>query len=644
MRAFAPFRGKLPAVNDFVLMLQGLVCLATLPVAIVAIIALVRTFKIAKLERRIDQLQSELARRAPAEHAAAAPIEAEIVADVAPDVMASSPVGPAAGAPFVKVESIPAAARGPTGGSVLEGVIGRRVLGWVAAVLLVFGTAFFLKYAYDNGWIGPLGQVSLGLIFGLALIVAGSRYDRSGWGIFSQMLTGTGIVVLYLATYSAFGFYRLLPQQAASAFLAVIVVESALLALRYEALSLGLVAVLGGLLTPLLMQSERDEYQAFFIYLALLNAGVLLLLTVRNWIAIGTLALIGTHGLYSLWHVQNYHPEKLPWALGFQTVLFGLYFSQAVICHVFRARIASVEDLVRLTLVAGYWFCSAYVLLKPDYEMWLGTLAVAMAAIYTASARLALARSPTNTRLLVILLAISMGHIATALPIEADARFVALGWAAEATALWWFGLRVKAWPLRVIAAVLAAMAVGRVVIWDSPLLVREPFALIFNGYALPSLLVAAAVIGSVVVARQFADRLTAPERPLLKVAAVIGIVLVWWVLSVDTYGWFVARGALPEADIQRWRWAGQLALSALWAVYASVLLALGFRLGRAHLRWLALVLYAVTVAKVFLFDMEQLAEFYRILAFFILAVLLGLAAWTYQRLQPAAPRPEGQTP
>ena len=84
-----------------------------------------------------------------------------------------------------------------------------------------------------------------------------------------------------------------------------------------------------------------------------------------------------------------------------------------------------------------------------------------------------------------------------------------------------------------------------------------------------------------------------------------------------------------------------MALSILWAVYASVLLALGFRLGKPHLRWMALALYALTVAKVFLLDMAELREFYRILAFFILAILLGGAAWAYQRLQPTA-KPKGE--
>jgi uncharacterized membrane protein len=622
-------------LTEILLTVIGLGCVVIVPVAILAVTAFIRTLRIERLERTVAELQADLGRRLITPHVD----NAEKVLDA---VVVEEPVAEAAKSSlFVP----PAAARSPTNhssvGTPLESLIGRHVLGWVAAVLLIFGTAFFLKYAYDNGWIGPLGQVSLGLLLGLALIVAGCRYDRRGWRIFSQMLTGSGTVVLYLSTYSAFGFYRLLPQQAASALLLVIVVESVLLAVLYEAPGLGLVAVLGGLLTPLLMQSERDEYQALFIYLTLLNAGVLVLLTFRNWLAIGTAVFLGTQGLYWLWHVQNYHPEKLAWALGLQAIVFGMFIGQAIVVHVFRGRKASTEDLVRVVLVSGYWFAAAYLLLKPDHHMWMGSLALAMAAIYVALAWLILARASNNTRLLVTLLAIGVAHIAIALPIEADARFVSLGWSALAATLWWFGLRIEAWPLRAMAGVLASLSAIRVLLRDSPFLVREPFLPIFNGYALPSLVVAALVIVSVLVGRRMRDRITVAERMPVDVAAVVGVGLVWWVLSIDTYSWFVSRGALPEADITRWRWGGQMALSILWAVYASVLLALGFRLGKPHLRWMALALYALTVAKVFLLDMAELREFYRILAFFILAILLGGAAWAYQRLQPTA-KPKGE--
>jgi uncharacterized membrane protein len=60
---------------------------------------------------------------------------------------------------------------------------------------------------------------------------------------------------------------------------------------------------------------------------------------------------------------------------------------------------------------------------------------------------------------------------------------------------------------------------------------------------------------------------------------------------------------------------------------------IGFRYRLAALRWLAIGLFGVTVVKVFLVDMATLSQIYRILAFFALAVILGLAWLAYQRVR-----------
>jgi uncharacterized membrane protein len=52
------------------------------------------------------------------------------------------------------------------------------------------------------------------------------------------------------------------------------------------------------------------------------------------------------------------------------------------------------------------------------------------------------------------------------------------------------------------------------------------------------------------------------------------------------------------------------------------------------LRWTGLGLFGLTVLKVFMFDMSGLDQIYRIVAFFVLAILLGVAAWAYQRVKP----------
>ena len=101
------------------------------------------------------------------------------------------------------------------------------------------------------------------------------------------MLTAGGVVLLYLSTYGAFGFYHLIGQRAAGLMLALIVAESGLLALRYEAPAIALMAVIGGLLTPLLMHADRDQYAALFSYLTVLDAGIVCLLLRRHWPAIG---------------------------------------------------------------------------------------------------------------------------------------------------------------------------------------------------------------------------------------------------------------------------------------------------------------------------------------------------------------------
>ena len=86
----------------------------------------------------------------------------------------------------------------------LEWWIGRR-LGWLAVILFVFAVAFFLKYAFDNNWIGELGRVAIGVVIGTGLCLAGLRCHLKQSRILSEIFTTAGVVTLYLSTYAAFG-------------------------------------------------------------------------------------------------------------------------------------------------------------------------------------------------------------------------------------------------------------------------------------------------------------------------------------------------------------------------------------------------------------------------------------------------------
>jgi uncharacterized membrane protein len=202
---------------------------------------------------------------------------------------------------------------------------------------------------------------------------------------------------------------------------------------------------------------------------------------------------------------------------------------------------------------------------------------------------------------------------------------------AEAAVLWWFGLRVQAATLRGLAAGLALLALVRLLGLDMPHHARQPFVPILNEFALPAIGVAACLLAGVAAAQRFLKQIGLAERVLVAVAGLGSVLLLWLVLTVDCYGFFDAQARVH--DDAHWRWLGQMSVSILWAVFATIVLACGFRFRRAQLRWTALGLYVVTVAKVFLVDMAGLDQIYRIVAFFVLAIFLGVAAWAYQRIR-----------
>jgi uncharacterized membrane protein len=82
-----------------------------------------------------------------------------------------------------------------------------------------------------------------------------------------------------------------------------------------------------------------------------------------------------------------------------------------------------------------------------------------------------------------------------------------------------------------------------------------------------------------------------------------------------------------------------LALSLLWTFYAIGLMLSGVLWKAIGLRWQALVLFGVVVAKVFFYDLSFLQQFYRVLSFVVLGLALLLTSFLYHR-RVLSDRPE----
>jgi uncharacterized membrane protein len=621
------------SVMEFIviLVLLGLV----VGIFVLPIIALIRTLGLGAIRDRLDALEREVRRLRRAQAVAGERGQEDSKREEAGSEILTVLPAEAEEREPPRQEALPAwlAEMPRWEGINWESWIGRRGLGWLAVVLLLFATGFFLKYAFDNQWIGPLGRISLGVAAGLALCIAGWRYHRPGWWVFSQMLTAGGVVLLYLSTYAAFAYYSLIPQTWAGLFLVLLVVEVTALAILYDAPAIALMAIVGGFLTPLLLHSEQDQYRSLFTYLVVLDAGVVGLALFRRWRAIGLLALLGSQGLFWLWYGEHYHPEKLAPALLFQLGVFALFLALPVVMPLWRRRVADVEGMVQTLLNAVLLATAGYVLLQEDYRPWLATFALLLALVYAGVAWLLLWRCPDDPWNLFVMLSTALAFVALAIPLEAEAGWIAVGWAVEGLALWWFSLRVRSRAVGVLGAVCLGLAALRCVFADTPWLGREPFWPVLNPYALPALVVAGCLLAASGLARVYLKRTVLAERAIQVVVGMLGVLLCWFILSVDGYQYWTSQLSQFGVDRVHLLRLAQVTLSVLWAAYAALLLAVGFRLDSVPLRWTALGLFGVSLGKVVLVDMEGLPGLYRVVAFLVLSVMMGAAAWGYQKLE-----------
>ena len=267
---------------------------------------------------------------------------------------------------------------------------------------------------------------------------------------------------------------------------------------------------------------------------------------------------------------------------------------------------------------------AAYILLDEDYQVWMGTLAIGFAIVHALAAWLIQARRPSVERLSFVMISMALAFAAAAVPLQAQAAWIPVGWAAQGCALVvWY-----AHPHRGAAsmgAALLALAVIRLVCVDTPYGGRDPFIPLFNPYGLAATTTAACLVGAAFSARHWRGRLGDLDKPAALAAGLASVALIWLIASVETYGYFTAGdGSLKDpAHMQR---TAQMALSICWAVYAVVLLATGFWLRSDPIRWAALGVFFVTVLKVIFLDMSDLPGLYRVLAFLVLAVMMGVGA------------------
>jgi uncharacterized membrane protein len=589
-----------------------------------------------QLIARVEQLE----RRAAISEGRAPVLQSPVTPEAKAAAPPLSPIPPQLPSPPVPALPPSAAfsppAKGYASSADLESRIGSQLLNRIGIAALLIGVSYFLKFAFDNNWIGPAGRISIGLLSGIAVIAWSERFRERGYKIFSYSLNAVGVGVLYLSLWAAFQVYHLIPS--GLAFLAMILVtaSTAALAIRRDAELMAAISLTGGFITPWLLSTGQNHEVELFTYTTLLTAASAATVYVKRWERLLALSYFGSLLLYCGWYAEYYNLSEFAITFTFATIFFLIFLVVPLLCKAAEGRTYFWQLMWALTLInTSVYFLETYSMVEDVDKKAMAWLALALAVLHVGLSQIfnrRASKEAQSPRLLHLALAVCLTTIAVA--IQFEGYWITVGWLVEGGALLWVAERIHSRLLHTMATVAVALGVVRVLLIDD----FAVHSLLFNA-RIATYVLAIAVLA--ILAWFSLQGRTEADRQIAGVAVVAINALALIALSLEIRDYF-SHQLLSSSYDRTWTAAKRLKFrqltieqnfshSALWMGYGALLMLIGFWRKSAFFRWQALFLIAATIVKVFIWDVSQLDRGYRILSFMILGILLLTVSFVYQK-------------
>ncbi len=555
-----------------------------------------------------------------------------------------------------KVEKIPGPAAQPqkpikeTRRKDIESTIGLVWLNRIGLLALFLGVAFFLKYAFDNRWIGELGRVILGLIAGFGMIVGSEFTRRKNYAVISQGLHGGGVGILYLSIFAAFGFYHLIGLLPAFLFMSIVTFYCGFWSTRTDWVSSAVIGVVGGFLTPFLLGPQNLAPSLLLSYVILLDLGVLYISLYKKWGALNIGTFFLTHAVFYNWFSARYTQENWLLAGSFATAFFALFCFLSILRNLLHKSRSDRTDII-LVLVNGLaYFSWLSIILQPFAGTLPGLLPISLGCVYIVYSYSALLRCKEDKALVLSYVGLAVLFVTISIPVQLKYNWIAISWALEALLLIWLGFRLKFSDIRKFGVAIGLVSIFKILLLDYS---YDPYQYAKNRFLVNErmftyLVIVAALFAAAWLYKKNKALATSGERAMSTFLVLAANFVLLVQLSVESTTYFahiahvkaspLTEGKKPFDLLKAFLTsygelfsARELTLSLLWVIYAFMMIAVGIYRKFRALRLMALVVFGVAVLKIFFLDLSQLDRAYRIISFISLGIVLIIASFFYQK-------------
>jgi len=330
------------------------------------------------------------------------------------------------------------------GGSIktnLEKFIGENLANKIGIIITVIGVAIGVKFAIDRELISPLIRILLGYLAGFILLGFAISLKKNYKNYSSVLLSGA-VTIMYFITYAAYGFYNLIPQAFAFGLMVLFTVFTVFAALHYNRQVIAHIGLVGSYAIPFILGDGFENIIFLFIYMTIVNAGILAVAVVRYWKPLYYSSFGISWLIYLTWFIANYSVSvNFGIALIFLSVFFAIFYLIFLSYKLIRREKFVADDVLLLLVNSFIFFGLGYKMLDSHSigKDYLGLFAIINAIIHFMVSVVINRDKLADRNLFFLVTGLALVFITIAIPVQLDGRWVTLLWAGEAALLFWVG-------------------------------------------------------------------------------------------------------------------------------------------------------------------------------------------------------------
>ena len=328
-------------------------------------------------------------------------------------------------------------------------------------MIIVLGVGIGVKYAIDSGIITPLTRIILGYFVGAGLL-GFAIYLKAKYEKFSAGLLSGAMAIFYFVTFMGYDFYALFPKELAFGLMVSFTIFTVVASLNYDRQIIAHIGLVGAYCVPFLLSDGSGKVMILFIYMAIINLGILAISIKKYWKPLYINAFSLTWLIVLAWYGGKYNQEEhFSLTLIFSTLFFLIFYISFLAYKIRKKENFNAGDVILMLINSFIFYGIGFATLSTNVqtENLVGLFTLGQAVIHFGVSVVLYKNKLADRNLFYLASGLVLVFITIAVPVQLDGNWVTLIWSLQAALLFWIGRTKKvgvyeslSFPLMVLAS------------------------------------------------------------------------------------------------------------------------------------------------------------------------------------------------